>query len=87
MIAPHVAILNSAHNHDRIDIPMICQGERKRINPIIEDDVWIGRNAVIMPGIRIHKGSIVGAGAVVVKDVPPYCIVGGVPARILRMRK
>jgi maltose O-acetyltransferase len=87
MIAPNVAILNSTHNYDRTDIPMILQGERKKLNPIIEDDVWIGRNAIIMPGIRIQKGSIVGAGAVVVKDVPSYSVVGGVPARILRMRK
>ncbi len=66
---------------------MILQGEKKGINPIIEDDVWIGRNAIIMPGVRIGKGSIVGAGAVVTKNVEPYSIVGGVPAKLIRKRK
>jgi maltose O-acetyltransferase len=49
--------------------------------------VWIGRNAIIMPGVRIGKGSIVGAGAVVTRDVEPYSIVGGVPAKLIRKRK
>ena len=86
MIAPHVAILNSKHNHNRIDIPMVLQGEQKYVNPVIEDDVWIGRNAIIMPGIKIEKGSIIGAGAVVVKDVPSFSIVGGVPAQVIKKR-
>lgn len=50
---------------------------------IIEDDVWIGANAVILPGVTIGKGAIVGAGAVVTRDVPPDTVVGGVPARTL----
>lgn len=87
MIAANVAIINSIHNYNQVDVPMILQGEREGVNPIIEDDVWIGRNAIIMPGIRIEKGSIVGAGAVVVKDVSSYSVVGGVPARLLRKRK
>jgi hypothetical protein len=49
-------------------------------------DVWIGHGAVIMPGVTIGTGAVVGAGAVVTKDVPPYTIVVGVPARPLRMR-
>lgn len=44
---------------------------------IIGDDVWIGTNAVIMPGVKVGQGAVVGAGAVVTKDVPPYAIVGG----------
>lgn len=86
MIAPNVAILNSTHKHDMIDKPMIMQGDIKHLNPIIEDDVWIGRNAIILPGVKIGKGSIVGAGAVVTKDVKKYTIVGGVPAKVLKMR-
>ena len=53
---------------------------------IIEDDVWIGTRAIILPGTRIGKGSIIGAGSVVTKDVPQYSIVGGNPARILKTR-
>lgn len=52
----------------------------------IGNDVWIGANAVIMPGVHIGDGAIVGAGAIVTKDIPPYAIVGGVPAQIIRYR-
>lgn len=51
---------------------------------VIEDDVWFGANVCVMPGITIGHGAIVGAGAVVTKDVPPMTIVGGVPAKVLR---
>ncbi len=51
---------------------------------IIEDDVWIGSGAVILPGVTVGKGSVVAAGAVVTKDVPPLSLVGEVPARIIK---
>jgi acetyltransferase-like isoleucine patch superfamily enzyme len=86
MLAPGVIILNSTHNIERIDVPMVMQGEKKGINPIIEDDVWIGRNAIIFPGIIIKKGSIVAAGAIVTKNVESYCIVGGIPAKLIKKR-
>lgn len=53
----------------------------------IEDDVWLGRNVIVMPGIRIGKGAIVAAGSVVTKDVSDYTIVGGVPAKLIRTRQ
>lgn len=53
---------------------------------VIGNDVWIGANAIILPGVRIGNGVIVGAGAVCTKDVPDYAVVGGVPARVLRYR-
>ncbi|MFX0196988.1 MAG: acyltransferase [Candidatus Hodarchaeota archaeon] len=55
---------------------------KKRV--IIEDDVWIGANVVILPGVTIGEASIVGAGSVVNKNVPPHTIVAGVPARVIR---
>lgn len=87
MIAPNVSILNSTHNFDRIDIPMIKQGALKQNNPVIEDDVWLGRNVTVLPGVKIGKGSVVAAGAVVTKDIEQFSIVGGVPAKIIKKRK
>jgi acetyltransferase-like isoleucine patch superfamily enzyme len=54
---------------------------------VIEDDVWVGAGAVILPGVTIGRGAIVGAGAVVTRDVPPFAIVAGVPARFLAWRE
>lgn len=53
---------------------------------IVGNDVWIGARAMIMGGVKIGDGAVVGAGAVVTKDVPPYAVVGGVPARVIRYR-
>lgn len=53
---------------------------------IVENDVWIGQNAVIMPGVHIGDGAIIGTNALVTKDVPPYTITGGNPAKIIRRR-
>lgn len=54
--------------------------------PIIESDVWIGSNVVILQGVKIGVGAIIAAGAIVTKDVPPYAIVAGIPARIIKFR-
>jgi acetyltransferase-like isoleucine patch superfamily enzyme len=53
---------------------------------VVEDDCWIGINAVVMPGVTIGKGAVVGAGSVVARDVAPYTVVGGAPARVLKQR-
>lgn len=86
MIAPGVVFLDRSHNHSRIDIPMAKQGETVRQICKIGNDVWIGQNVVVMPGIEIGDGVIIGAGAVVTKNIPSFAIVGGVPARILKYR-
>lgn len=58
----------------------------KELSLIIGNDVWIGNNVVLMDGITIGDGAIIGTGAVVTKDVEPYCIVGGIPAKKIRKR-
>lgn len=60
--------------------------EEKKYRIIIGNDVWIGEAAIIMSGVTVGDGAIIAAGAVVTKDVPPYAIVGGVPAKIIRYR-
>lgn len=60
------------------------KGKNKKI--IVEDDVWIGYGAIIVTGVKIHRGAIVAAGSVVTHDVPPYTIVGGNPSRVLGQR-
>ena len=65
----------------------MCYQESTSETIIIEDDVWIAMRVMIMPGVRIHKGAILAAGSVITKDVPPYAVVGGSPAKVLKMRK
>lgn len=86
MMGPRVIIYGRDHQMDRIDVPMMDQGMGEFIPIIIEDDVWIGSAAIILKGVRIGTGAIIGAGAVVTQSVPPYAIVGGNPARIIRFR-
>lgn len=87
MIAPEVVFVSDFHQTESTEIPMALQGVIKFPPTVVDEDVWIGRRAIIMPGRRLGRGSIIGAGAVVTQDVPPYAVVGGVPAKIIKMRK
>lgn len=86
MMGPECIVYTRNHAHDRTEIPMRQQGFEQEKPVIIDDDVWIGGRVTILPGVHIGKGSIVGAGAVVTKDVPEYAIVGGNPAKIIKYR-
>ncbi|BCS80373.1 CatB-related O-acetyltransferase [Anaerocellum diazotrophicum] len=68
------------------DSEIISKLEINKEVPIIGNDVWIGANAIILRGVKIGDGAVIGAGAVVTKDVEPYSIVGGVPARLIKWR-
>lgn len=81
--APMVQMLAVNHVFDDPTRPMIEQGITAE-GITIEDDVWIGAGAIITDGVRICKGAVVAAGAVVTQDVPPFTVVGGTPARVLR---
>jgi acetyltransferase-like isoleucine patch superfamily enzyme len=86
MIAPNVVIVAFNHGFNDLEKPMTLQQNIEK--PIfIEDNVWISANCTIGKGVRIGEGSIIGANSFVNKDIPPYSIVGGVPARIIRYRK
>jgi acetyltransferase-like isoleucine patch superfamily enzyme len=85
LIAAHTSVNTVSHVADRTDVPMNDQGIR--CDPVvIEDDVWIGLNCTILQGVVIGRGSIVGAGAVVTRDLPPGSIAVGVPARVVGQR-
>ena len=87
MIAARCSFMPYRHAFEDTAIPMREQAVVSKGDIIIEDDVWLGLNVSVMDGVTIGKGAIVGAGAVVTKDIPPYAIAGGVPARVIRMRK
>lgn len=86
MMGPNVTIFQSNHAFDRLDIPMTKQGYITYPPMVIEDDVWIGSNAIILAGRTIKKGTIIAAGTVLTKDFPEYSIVGGNPSRLIKSR-
>jgi acetyltransferase-like isoleucine patch superfamily enzyme len=86
LVAGHTSINTVSHSTDRCDVPI--NDQPVVVDPvIIEDDVWIGLNAVILQGVTIGRGSIVGAGAVVNRSIPPWSVAMGVPARVVGRRK
>ena len=84
-VGPGTVIRAANHCIARQDVPIMQQGHVPG-QIVIEDDVWIGANCVITPDVRIGRGAVVGAGAVVTRNVAPFSIVGGVPARLIGMR-
>jgi len=89
MLGPNVTIMGGDHNVSEIGRFMFDVKEKRPENDqpvVIEDDVWVGAGATILKGVRLGRGSIVAAGAIVTQNVPPYAIVAGVPARIVRFR-
>lgn len=87
LLASRVYISDHSHGapdyHD-VDVPPSDRKVFSKGPVVIEDGVWIGEGACVLPGVRIGRHAIVGANAVVTRDVPPYAIIGGVPARVLK---
>lgn len=86
MLANNVAILGGDHDYHKPGVPIIFSGREVVRQTNIGDDVWVGAYSVIMAGVKIGNGAIIAAGSVVTKDVLPYSIVGGCPAKIIKMR-
>lgn len=86
MIAPNVVIVAFAHGIKKINLPMSKQ-DYEEASVVIEDDVWIGANCTIVKGITIGTGSVIGANSFLNKNVQPYSIMGGVPAKLIGVRE
>ncbi|MDO4462522.1 MAG: acyltransferase [Bacteroidia bacterium] len=86
IMGPYCFFCTKNHEFNRLDIPIIKQGYRPIQPIVVGDDVWFGQGVIVLPGVHIGNGCIIGAGAVVTKDVPDYAIVGGNPAKIIKYR-
>lgn len=85
IVGPGVVLRSSDHIFTSRDVPIRSQGHLPG-TIVIEEDVWIAANVMVVGNVRIGRGAVVAAGAVVVKDVPTYTVVGGVPARWIKNR-
>jgi acetyltransferase-like isoleucine patch superfamily enzyme len=85
IMGPRVNFHAENHRYERADVPIRMQGESRQ-GIVVDDDCWIGAGSIILDGVHIGKGCVVAAGSVVTKSVPPYSVVAGVPARIVRQR-
>ncbi len=86
LISPGVVVTSFQHGFETAAEPIVDQ-KAKLAPVIIEDDVYLGSNVVVCPGVTIGKGAVIGAGSVVTHDIPAYSVAYGVPARIIRNRK
>jgi maltose O-acetyltransferase len=89
LFGPEVVVVAGNHNTvvvGRFMADVLEKRPEDDIGIVIEDDVWVGSRAILTDGVTIGRGSIIGAGSVVTKSVPPYSIVAGVPAKVIRYR-
>jgi maltose O-acetyltransferase len=86
MMAPEVIIFSVGHQTSNTSTSIRLQGNVPARPVIIGDDVWIGQRSIILPGVTVGSGSIIGSGAVVTKNIAPFSVVGGNPARVLKSR-
>lgn len=89
IFGPHPTIITGDHRIDIVGKYIMDSNEKLTENDapvVIEDDVWAGANVTILKGVTIGHGSVIAAGAVVTKSCPPYSVIGGIPARVLKMR-
>ena len=86
IMGPGVRIFSENHNYDDISVPIRLQGESRK-GVVVEDDCWVGSGVTILDGVTIGSGSLIAAGSVVAKSIPPFSVVAGVPAKVIKVRK
>ena len=86
LMGPRVNLFADNHDFSRTDIPIKAQGVT-RSHIVIEDDCWLASSCTVLAGVTVHRGAVIAAGSVVTRDVPPYAVVAGVPARVVKWRK
>jgi acetyltransferase-like isoleucine patch superfamily enzyme len=86
LLAAYCYVVGGDHLHDRTDVPVAHQGRTAR-GVTVDDGAWLGAHVVVADGVRVGKHAIIGAGGVVLEDVPDYHIAGGVPTRLVRDRR
>ena len=86
LMGPECFIYTRNHRFDRLDVPIIEQGYSDTNPVVIEDEVWIGSRVIIMPGVHIGEGCVIGTGTIVTKNIPPYAVAVGVPAKVIKFR-
>jgi acetyltransferase-like isoleucine patch superfamily enzyme len=87
LLGKKVSIIDNSHGElvaGELDIPPVKRPLSSKGPVVIEDNVWIGDKATVLPGVRIGRGSVIAANSVVCKDIPPACVAAGVPARVIR---
>lgn len=89
MFGPQVTVIGGDHNVSEVGRFMYDVHEKRPEDDqdvIFEDDIWVGTGAIILKGVRVGRGAIIAAGAVVNRDILPYTVVGGVPAKVISRR-
>lgn len=86
MIGPRVMIVGNDHIYKNTGVPIVFSGRPEFKYTIIGSDVWVGAGVIIMCGLKIGDGAIIAAGSVVTKNIPPYAVVGGIPAKFIKFR-
>ena len=87
MMGPEVILYAQNHNFKDRNKNIMEQGYDIEKGVIIEDDVWIGRRVIILPGVKVSRGTVIGAGAIVTKTFPEYSVIAGNPAKVIGERK
>lgn len=86
LVGPECIFLTMNHEFSDPSVVIRLQGQRALLPVVVEDDVWLGSRVIVLPGVTVGRGAVIGAGSVVTRDVPPYSVNAGNPARVIGQR-